>query len=1215
MKHIRRFAHLVAIVLMSFAGAAAFAEDQPQNLISNGGFEDGARGWNWGQWKGFPEPGFADRDDPYEGKASYTMGLTGVEGERLLYSYTNIDPAKDHELSVVMRGKGLLKQSVSVSLLQWGTEKGEKLKVQGWVSLAGQPDVWKFITTGGTFGWRPFKVHIYRQTIKSSTKRLTLYIRNASIGQGELGIDEVSLIPVEPVEYRKPALTKKKEPAPAKKKEPDPEKKKPGPAKAMNKPQTAAIPEEPESKPGKELLLAPCDSTKGWSLNPGKEFPGAKGELMTEEVDGRKVLKVTFDLSGGGRYAGPQRAVAISAAHALVVDMRSPGWRSFLARIRDATGQIHAAGFKTRTDGWERIELALAKKQFQKHWGGAKDGKIHFPIHSVLIAPISAEGPKGTFWLRSLGVLARQPQQTWQIEVSTDQPGHIHFTNEPKVNVSTTIRNRLREERKVTVTIEVFDLEGKNVASSEGTFSFDPWAALDVHLGIDSPGPGYFYVSVTVGDGTAEEKGEGAFGVVPRPLRYAQRDPQSFFGMSCDPISAARIGVHWSRRFHFWKYSEYHQGAYTYATDHVKKCLAAGIDVMMLLDYREPGWLDPKTGEDGLPTEEALDRYADFVRDAVRAHPGVAVFEIQNEPNLELGASRNLPVEEAVEFYLRIVKRVAPIIREEAPHALICGCTVSGGDYLSNFPFSRPVLRKVGRYFDIFGPHPYASPRIFGPGLRPAFPVDNTETEKHRAAFRLLQEFDGPRKMWIGEKGWAIKDEAPLQGEISKSFANCAARSLIIAKSSGAEKYIWHMQTSNSYGEGGRYALFRGAPLQPMPGAVAYASVAHHLDHAQPVGSFKMAGGTIQANVFNRPQTKTSVATLWSVRKPFAMKAKLPKGARVFDLYGRHIAAENIELTGAPVFIQAAGADVDALLAGIKEASLAPGRPFEVILASLVDVSTLRLGLVNQTADTLPLQSRLGEQTKRIILSAVTGPTWIDIGLRAPVTQRAGRPLQLTLAAGQSKPQPITVATDVLPVTRRASVTVDGNAKDWKDVPVIVVDTRGHIQPPDPAGWNGPQDLSARASLAWDDRNLYMLVRVTDDKHVTPNLQAYWVSDSLQIAVDIMNDARETAGFDDDDREYGVVVDAKGTHIYQTHPRDPRPNFHASAKRTGSETVYEMAFPWADLGRRPRPGMVFSLNFIANENDGAGRKYWMGITPGIGEGKRPSVYRDFYLAK
>jgi hypothetical protein len=65
----------------------------------------------------------------------------------------------------------------------------------------------------------------------------------------------------------------------------------------------------------------------------------------------------------------------------------------------------------------------------------------------------------------------------------------------------------------------------------------------------------------------------------------------------------------------------------------------------------------------------------------------------------------------------------------------------------------------------------------------------------------------------------------------------------------------------------------------------------------------------------------------------------------------------------------------------------------------------------------------------------------------------------------------------------------------------------------------------------------------------------------------------------------------------------------------GSETIYEMAFPWSSLDREPQPGMVFSLNFIANENDGAGPKSWMGLTPGIGESKRPGQYRDFYLTE
>ena len=36
---------------------------------------------------------------------------------------------------------------------------------------------------------------------------------------------------------------------------------------------------------------------------------------------------------------------------------------------------------------------------------------------------------------------------------------------------------------------------------------------------------------------------------------------------------------------------------------------------------------------------------------------------------------------------------------------------------------------------------------------------------------------------------------------------------------------------------------------------------------------------------------------------------------------------------------------------------------------------------------------------------------------------------------------------------------------------------------------------------------------------------------------------------------------------------------------------------------------------ILNDDDGAGRHYWMGLTPGIGEMKYPFAYRKFILKK
>jgi hypothetical protein len=65
--------------------------------------------------------------------------------------------------------------------------------------------------------------------------------------------------------------------------------------------------------------------------------------------------------------------------------------------------------------------------------------------------------------------------------------------------------------------------------------------------------------------------------------------------------------------------------------------------------------------------------------------------------------------------------------------------------------------------------------------------------------------------------------------------------------------------------------------------------------------------------------------------------------------------------------------------------------------------------------------------------------------------------------------------------------------------------------------------------------------------------------------------------------------------------------------REGEETAYQASIPWDLTGAKPSVGRVIGLSFIVNQNNGRGRAYWMGLTPGIGEAKRPLAYRDLYL--
>ena len=1177
------------------------------NTIVNGGFENGIEGWNYGQWQGLPQPGFIDQTDAYEGQACFVMGLAGVKETRALIATAAIDPTKDYELGLALRGVDLPDDSVWIALLQWGTEKGKKESPQGWVWVPGRRYAKDLITTGGTFPWKRFDLHIYRQGIKPTTKRVCVYIGRNSLDEGELAIDDVSLIPVAPIEYKKPIAS---EPTQRNKKSTSP-------AKAK-KPGLQSVETPRGDVPTRLLLLDRCDSAKPWMLNLGGEFPGARGALTQENVDGQNSLRVEFDLSNGGRYAGAQTSVDLKETESLVCSVRRIGAGSyFTARVRDATGQMHSGGFHTLTGKWETIELPLNKDEFTSHWGGANDGKIHFPLRQILIAVSSTKGEQGVFWLRDLAVKTRERRETWQIEVSTNQPGQVHFADSPSVNIAVAVDNRLREERNVPISIKVCDLDRNTIAYHTVEKQFAAWQRQSIDLSVETPGPGFFSVVATIGKDTEKETGEGAFGVVRKPERFRQRDADSFFAMHVsDPEIAARIGVHFTRYFHFWRYTESRQGRYTHATDYVAGCLAAGIDVMMCLDYREPSWLKPRTQPNGLPTDDALRHYGNWVQEAVRAHPDVAVFEIQNEPDLELGRSRNIPQETGVAFYSRLVEIAAPIIRRKAPHALIAGSSVSGGDYDNDFSFSRPVLERVGKFIDIYAAHPYASPRTFGPGLHPSWPTENREKEKHIAALELLNQFGHTRRMWIGEKGWAITETSPLAGDVSLSFAQCLAQSLVVARSTpGIEKYFWFLQRQKHGSEGGDYTLFRGeVSLQPMPSAVAYANVAWHLDHCRPMESFRLADD-VCVSAFERVEGGGAVAVLWSTNKPFVMEPQFPADAEAFDLFGRNVTTHSLSLTPAPIFVKTSTSDAATLIAAIRSANLKPAQPFEVVSVSPADVNTVQVRLINRTLSTLPVQCRIGSQSKRLILPGVNEPVCGEIHLQHPLTTLdSQKPLELVLSAPSVEPRTISVETDLLPISRRSDIVVDGDPADWQDISVLRVETRDHIYPPDPAGWRGAQDLSINANVAWDADNLYVLVRVIDDVHVAATIPDVCQGDSLQVAIDVNNDATPQSGYDDNDREYGIALVERETRIVQTHPSRAIGTPRGVAKRSQKSTVYEMAIPWSSLGRGPRPGLVFSLNFAANENDGSGRKYAMALTPGIAENKRPGQYRDFYLA-
>jgi hypothetical protein len=183
--------------------------------------------------------------------------------------------------------------------------------------------------------------------------------------------------------------------------------------------------------------------------------------------------------------------------------------------------------------------------------------------------------------------------------------------------------------------------------------------------------------------------------------------------------------------------------------------------------------------------------------------------------------------------------------------------------------------------------------------------------------------------------------------------------------------------------------------------------------------------------------------------------------------------------------------------------------------------------------------------------------------------------------------------------------------------PDFVLDQCAQVLPRDPGvGWTSPDDLSARIWLGWNAESLFVTTRVRDPIHhpTTDEPTGFFDGDSIQIGVDPRNEAGAEGGYGAHDVELGLVLGANGIRANQTFPTMRRLDIPVAGERIAGETIYRAAIPWSVLGIRPRAGMVLAFDLIVNQNNGTGRAYWIGITPGIGESKRPSGFVKLFLA-
>lgn len=243
-------------------------------------------------------------------------------------------------------------------------------------------------------------------------------------------------------------------------------------------------------------------------------------------------------------------------------------------------------------------------------------------------------------------------------------------------------------------------------------------------------------------------------------------------------------------------------------------------------------------------------------------------------------------------------------------------------------------------------------------------------------------------------------------------------------------------------------------------------------------------------------------------------------------------------------------------------------------------------------------------------------------------------PLPLNLAAFESgRSVPIEVVLESQGLTLSTACTrplihcpqapkearIDGRLDEWTGGTAQIKPSQLRWEYVNAVEKPGPEDLAVTGWLAYDDRGLWVALRVTDDVLSIPRTRAIWNWDSLQVGLDLGSDAGPDDTYDGNDLEVelGYRQDAAPWCYLGSCPigwpaKQLSEQLVAAVKPGDEPGVlnYELLIPASLLvsSTSLESGTVIGFSLLVNDNDGTGRAGWQELTPGIGMGKSPSHF-------
>ena len=206
----------------------------------------------------------------------------------------------------------------------------------------------------------------------------------------------------------------------------------------------------------------------------------------------------------------------------------------------------------------------------------------------------------------------------------------------------------------------------------------------------------------------------------------------------------------------------------------------------------------------------------------------------------------------------------------------------------------------------------------------------------------------------------------------------------------------------------------------------------------------------------------------------------------------------------------------------------------------------------------------------------------------------------------------------------KTPVTFTSHLADWDDAVSFTLDKLYFVDTiltGKKNVWDGPQDLSAKFLMKWDEQALYFCALVHDDSHVQ-NQPFYmmWSQDMVQLAA-----LAQEKGKPDGRYEWGFGVydaDRSEAGTYSSQPpvaADAPPlRFQGHVDEAAHTCLYEIAIPWARLAPLvPAAGKSLRFSGVVGDADpqpGKGYNY-LAWTNGIVHAKNPADFATVILGE